>query len=90
MDLQFLSYNKESKPKLPNQIARHYISSVKPKKIKKLQDTNNEMQIYHYHFFQKIAITFTTNSDLSPIWAIMLPNIIFGKFAYYLFQKAEG
>jgi len=39
--------------------------------------------------FQKISITFTTNSDLSPLLAIMLPNILFGIFAYYLFQKAE-
>ena len=39
--------------------------------------------------FQKISITFTTNSDLHPLIAILLPNIIFGFFAYYLFRKAE-
>jgi len=39
--------------------------------------------------FQKISVTFTTNSDLHPLIAIMLPNIIFGLFAYYLFRKAE-
>ena len=39
--------------------------------------------------FQKISITFTTNSDLSPLFAICLPNIIFGTFAYYLFLKAN-
>ena len=39
--------------------------------------------------FQKVSITFTTNSDLSPIFAIWLPNIIFGTFAYYLFRKAN-
>ena len=39
--------------------------------------------------FQKISITFTTNSDLHPLIAILLPNIIFGLFAYYLFRKAE-
>lgn len=39
--------------------------------------------------FQKVSITFTTNSDLSPIFAICLPNIIFGTFAYYLFRKAN-
>ncbi len=40
--------------------------------------------------FQKISITFTTNSNLNPLWAIMLPNFIFGYVAYYLFRKAEG
>ena len=39
--------------------------------------------------FQKISVTLTTNSDLHPLIAIMLPNIIFGLFAYYLFRKAE-
>ncbi len=39
--------------------------------------------------FQKISITFTTNSDLSPLLAILLPNLIFGVFAYYLFRRAE-
>jgi lipopolysaccharide export system permease protein len=39
--------------------------------------------------FQKISITFTTNSDLNPFVAILLPNIVFGIFAYYLFQRAE-
>lgn len=39
--------------------------------------------------FQKISITFTTNSDLSPLLAICLPNIIFGAYAYYLFIKAN-
>ena len=39
--------------------------------------------------FQKISVTFTTNSDLHPLIAILLPNIIFGFFAYYLFRKAE-
>jgi len=39
--------------------------------------------------FQKISITFTTNSDLSPLFAICLPNIIFGTYAYYLFRKAN-
>lgn len=39
--------------------------------------------------FQKISITFTTNSDLNPFIAILLPNIVFGIFAYYLFQRAE-
>ena len=39
--------------------------------------------------FQKVSITFTTNSDLSPIFAIWLPNILFGAFAYYLFRKAN-
>ena len=39
--------------------------------------------------FQKISITFTTNSNLHPLIAILLPNIIFGLFAYYLFRKAE-
>ena len=39
--------------------------------------------------FQKISVTFTTNSDLNPLIAIMLPNILFGVLAYYLFRKAE-
>lgn len=39
--------------------------------------------------FQKISITFTTNSDLHPLIAILLPNVIFGLFAYYLFRKAK-
>ncbi len=39
--------------------------------------------------FQKISITFTTNSDMSPLLAICLPNIIFGTYAYYLFRKAN-
>jgi lipopolysaccharide export system permease protein len=40
--------------------------------------------------FQKISITFTTNSDLPPFLAILLPNLIFGVFAYYLFRRAES
>ena len=40
--------------------------------------------------FQKISVTFTTNSDLNPLISILLPNIIFGFFAYYLFRKAEN
>ena len=39
--------------------------------------------------FQKVSITFTTNSDLSPLFSIWLPNIVFGIFAYYLFRKAN-
>ncbi len=39
--------------------------------------------------FQKISITFTTNSNLDPFLAILLPNLIFGVLAYYLFQRAE-
>jgi lipopolysaccharide export system permease protein len=39
--------------------------------------------------FQKVSITFTTNSDLNPFIAVMLPNIIFGIYAYYMFKKAE-
>ena len=39
--------------------------------------------------FQKVSITFTTNSDLNPFMAVMLPNIIFGIYAYYMFKKAE-
>lgn len=39
--------------------------------------------------FQKIAITFTTNSDLPPIFAILLPNILFGLYALKLFKDAN-
>ena len=39
--------------------------------------------------FQKVSITFTTNSDFSPLLAIWLPNIVFGAFAYYLFTKSN-
>ncbi len=39
--------------------------------------------------FQKVSITFTTNSDLPPILAILLPNIIFGLYAIKLFKKAN-
>jgi len=40
--------------------------------------------------FQKVSMTFTTNSDLNPFIAVLLPNIIFGCYAYYMFRKAEG
>ena len=39
--------------------------------------------------FQKVSITFTTNSDLNPFMAVMLPNIVFGIYAYFMFRKAE-
>ena len=40
--------------------------------------------------FQKIFVTFTTNSDLHPLNAILFPNVIFGILAYYLFRKAQS
>lgn len=39
--------------------------------------------------FQKVAITFTTNSNLHPLFSICIPNIIFGGYAYYLYLKAN-
>lgn len=39
--------------------------------------------------FQKVAITFATNSNLTPFMAAWLPNIVFGLYAYHLYRKAN-
>ncbi len=42
-----------------------------------------------YIFFDKVFGTLAEQSGFSPLWAVVIPNVIFGAIAFYLLQKAK-
>jgi lipopolysaccharide export system permease protein len=43
---------------------------------------------FAYILFMQVSTTFATNGDLSPIWAVWIPNILFSTLGIYLLSKA--
>ena len=42
-----------------------------------------------YIFFDKVFGTLAEQSGFSPLWAVVIPNLIFGVFAAYMLVKAK-
>ncbi len=42
-----------------------------------------------YIFFDKVFGTLAEQAGFSPLWAVVIPNIVFGVLAFYLLQKAK-
>jgi len=42
-----------------------------------------------YIFFDKVFGTLAEQSGFSPLWAVIIPNVIFGAIAFYLLQNAK-
>ena len=42
-----------------------------------------------YIFFDKVFGTLAEQSGFSPLWAVIIPNVMFGTIAFYLLQNAK-
>ena len=42
-----------------------------------------------YIFFDKVFGTLAEQSGFSPLWAVVIPNVMFGAIAFYLLQNAK-
>ncbi|MCM4154164.1 YjgP/YjgQ family permease [Arenibacter sp. N53] len=42
-----------------------------------------------YIFFDKVFGTLAEQSGFSPLWAVIIPNVMFGAIAFYLLQNAK-
>ncbi|MCK0192699.1 LptF/LptG family permease [Arenibacter sp. F20364] len=42
-----------------------------------------------YIFFDKVFGTLAEQSGFSPLWAVIIPNVLFGVIAFYLLQNAK-